>query len=158
MIPGYQKGKPPYVELHRRIAAAQVGKTKCVADDLTRSLTLIEKKLQKAVDDVFEAFAEVLSNRAATELVSDLDVALAKCKACYKRLVPDEKTLKDMLEFRGDPTGTAEYTNNMKARQLMKRSVEGTRKTYRALRRDLLVNHATPFLGTRAQLVSASII
>lgn len=153
----YKRNRPLYWELTARIAAAEAGKIVCTEGDVERNTKLlrVRRTLRAAVTGMFEAYDETLDARLPTDPVSDLDVAATKARACFQRLQTDEKTYWDMLDAAEPAPRTPAYSEALKVRKIAEKALIATRKTYRVLENDLLVNIAAPLLGERARLVSS---
>ncbi|CZT23208.1 uncharacterized protein RCC_08919 [Ramularia collo-cygni] len=151
----YEEGEFLKPMLVARIAAAEAGKLTCFEGDAERKTKLvrIRRLLRTAVTGVFEAFDEVLNARSPTATVSDLDIAVAKAKACWKRLSEYERAYLDLLKTPGSVPGTTAYSDALEVRKKMAKSLEATRRTYRVLENELLAGIAAKTLGDRAFLV-----
>lgn len=171
----YQRERPLYWDLTARIAAAEAGKIQCIADDAERIRKFVQVRtaLLNAMRGVFESFDEVLNNRPPTAAVSRLDVALAKARSCFGRLQNDDKSYDDLRWSNGRNGNAIDIDGGvwsddqrvprvvgleegLRLRRVAKKTLDATRRTYRMLENQLLVDNAGPMLGERAAFVSIS--
>lgn len=152
----YKRDKPLYRELVARIAAAKTGKINCTEGDIDRDTKLlcIRASLRVAMEGVFGAFDETIEARPPPAPVTNLDVAVAKARACWQRLRTDRTAYLELEKDNGTVRGSPEYSAARKVRIVAKKSLEATEKTYRVLENELLANVGVSVLGVRASLVS----